>query len=126
MDSINYSTGAWKIHSVAYSVFASNPAGVHEPYIRFMVFLLLGQHLSVLIRMKDNEGFSKASREGFDWVSDSYFGSCYFAGVSVDEVVAGLFRSQFAHGRKYATSIASQEDQVTGMFTKRWELSIGD
>lgn len=91
-----------------------------------MVFHLLGQHLSILIRVEHDEGFTEASGEGPRGLSDADLSSGHLGGVSVDEVVAGLIRGQLAHWGHDACSITGQEDQVLGVSTYGGDLGIGD
>lgn len=65
-----------------------------------MVLNLFVEQVSVLLRMKRQEGLSEAGRESGGGLFDSLFSACDFGGVSRVEMVDGLFGGEFGDWRQ--------------------------
>jgi len=126
VNGINDSTGLGQVHALANSVLSSNPAGVDEPHLGVVFLALLGQHLSVLVGMKGEEGLTEASGEGGDGVNDTHLGTSDLGGVARNEVVHGLFGGKSAHGGHNTEGITGQEDHVFGVTTDSRDLNVLD
>lgn len=93
----------------------SNPAGIEQPGVRFMMRHLIRQHLGVSHRMKCQERLSEARGEGCLRLRHSIFRTCHLRCISRDEMKHHLLRGEFGDGWKNTPSITSEQDDVTGM-----------
>ena len=104
----------------------TTPAGVDQPGIGTVLVHLVGQHFRVLGGMPDEEGRTKAGREGSLGFGDSHFRSGDLGRIAINEMVHGLVGSQFADRGQYAEGIAGQQDDVLGMSAYAGDLGIRD
>mmetsp|Transcript_67787 Transcript_67787/g.78764 ORF Transcript_67787/g.78764 Transcript_67787/m.78764 type:complete len:216 (+) Transcript_67787:154-801(+) len=126
MDSIDDCSCDFKVHSLSDAVFTTTPASVDQPSMGSVLLHFISKHLSIDNRMKRQEGFSEASREGHLWLFNADFGTSNFSGVSGDEMIHGLFVGQFRHWRKDTEGIAGKEDDILWMTTISWNLGTRD
>jgi len=124
MNRINNSSSLGQTHAVANSESTSNPTGVDQPDLGFVLLAHLSQLLSIDVRVHGQEGLSEAGREGGNGFNYTHFSTSNLGGVSTDEVIHCLFRLKLGNGRHYSVSIAGQEYNVLRMTSDSRELHV--
>ena len=108
------------------AVFTTAPAGVDQPGTSIVLFHLVSEHFGIHGRMKWQEGFTEASREGHLWLFDTDFSTSDFSSVSRDKVIHCLFVTKLRDWRKNTESVASQENDILWMTSESRDFSAWD
>jgi hypothetical protein len=112
---INASTGRLDGHSVSLAVGATGPAGIDEVGVRSVLVQLLLQQIRVDGGMHGHKGSPKASTECRDGFRDTTLGSSDLGGVSGQEMVHGLSRTEPGDRWKDTKGIAGEENDIFGV-----------
>src|SRR5579885_3612604 len=92
------------------------PASIHEPNVDLVLENLLLQKIGVSEWMVNHKRSAETGAEGHLWLNtQTDFSSGDLAGVSGDEMVDRLIRSQFRDRRHHAGSIAGKENDIFRM-----------
>lgn len=126
MNGVDNGTSLGQAHSLADTVASADPTGVDKPDLGAVLLALLSKHLGVLVRVQRQESLAEAGRESGNGLSDTHLGTGDLGGVTRDEVVHGLLRSQTGDGRNDTSGIASEEDDILGVATDGRHLHVID
>ena len=107
-DGVDDSTGVADGDALSGSV----PAGVYEVCLCAALLHLLYELLSVLGRMKLEEGLAEAGGEGRGRLGDSALCSGKFGGEAGEEVVLGLLGVKDGYRRKNSECVCGEEDDL--------------
>lgn len=127
VDGVDDGSGVLERASLSGTELSSGPTSVDQPTIDLVLGHPLFQHLGVMGRVESQEGGTVTGREDRRGLRDTILGTGGLGGVTSQEVVVGLFRSQLGDGRQDTEGVAAQHDDVARLsLSDTRDLGIGD